>query len=83
MALLPACRVWVSQTVITAFQQWETQTREEDQKEIPKEQNYQLNSSKTQAESFRGEEVFWFHHRPERILRLQRRDSNLMSQRFN
>lgn len=69
MALLPACRVWVSQTVITAFQQWETQTREEDQKEIPKEQNYQLNSSKTQAESFKGgrkcfgfiadQNVFW------------------------
>lgn len=60
MALLPACRVWVSQTVITAFQQWETQTREEDQKEIPEKLNYQLTSSKTQAESFRGKKCFGF-----------------------
>lgn len=58
MALLPACRVWFFETVITKFGQWETQTAKEEKKETKK-------AGHTPTEfiqnNLQREEVFWFH----------------------
>lgn len=67
MALLPACRVWFFETVITELQQWETQTgrkrKEKYRKNRTRAHSIQVNTGwklKEEAKTFRGKKCFGF-----------------------